>query len=55
MASCVVIHASAVTWAVRWLRRQPSGILMCGWSSGFFFAVLSRMFEQKTKFIDPTP
>jgi len=22
-----------------------TGILMCGWSTGFFFAVLSRMFE----------
>jgi hypothetical protein len=23
-----------------------TGILMCGWSTGFFFAVLSRMFER---------
>jgi voltage-gated potassium channel Kch len=22
-----------------------TGILMCGWSTGFFFAVLSRMYE----------
>jgi hypothetical protein len=25
-----------------------TGILMCGWSTGFFFAVVSRMFEAKT-------
>jgi hypothetical protein len=25
-----------------------TGILMCGWSTGFFFAVASRMFEQKS-------
>jgi hypothetical protein len=24
-----------------------TGILMCGWSTGFFFAVLSRMFETR--------
>lgn len=26
-----------------------TGILMCGWSTGFFVAVLSRAFETKTK------
>jgi hypothetical protein len=25
-----------------------TGILMCGWSSGFFFAVVSRMFGVKS-------
>ncbi len=24
-----------------------TGILMCGWSTGFFFAIVSRMFEAK--------
>jgi hypothetical protein len=24
-----------------------TGILMCGWSTGFFFAVVSRMFEER--------
>ena len=24
-----------------------TGILMCGWSTGFFFAVVSRMFEAR--------
>jgi hypothetical protein len=134
MALCVVIHATAVTAAMRWERRQPAafqqqfwpwtwlfirlaawiiffhlieitvwallyvglrampdlqsalyfsastytttgygdlvlpiewrliggvealtGILMCGWSTGFFFAVVSQMFEAKTKAVDPTP
>ena len=31
-----------------------TGILMCGWSTGFFFAVFSRMF-QATPSIEPTP
>ena len=26
-----------------------TGILMCGWSTGFFFAVVSRLFEDGTK------
>jgi hypothetical protein len=26
-----------------------TGILMCGWSTGFFFAIVSRMFEMETK------
>jgi Ion channel len=26
-----------------------TGILMCGWSTGFFFAVASRMFDTKAK------
>jgi hypothetical protein len=26
-----------------------TGILMCGWSTGFFFAVVSRMFDSETK------
>ena len=25
-----------------------TGILMCGWSTGFFFAIVSRVFESKT-------
>ena len=25
-----------------------TGILMCGWSTGFFFAVVSRLYEQRT-------
>jgi voltage-gated potassium channel Kch len=24
-----------------------TGILMCGWSTGFFFAIVSRMFDAK--------
>ena len=31
-----------------------TGILMCGWSTAFFFAVVSRMFEVQTKLVDPT-
>jgi len=30
-----------------------TGILMCGWSTGFFFAVVSQMFEAKTTPVDP--
>lgn len=26
-----------------------TGILMCGWSTGFFFAVVSRMHQQQAK------
>jgi len=26
-----------------------TGILMCGWSTGFFFAVVSRMFDRPSK------
>jgi len=26
-----------------------TGILMCGWSTGFFFAVVSRLFESRTR------
>jgi len=32
-----------------------TGILMCGWSTGFFFAVVSRMFETRTPSSKPTP
>ena len=31
-----------------------TGILMCGWSTGFFFAVVSRMFETRTPSSKPT-
>ena len=31
-----------------------TGILMCGWSTGFFFAVVSRMFAAETRPVDPT-
>jgi ion channel len=31
-----------------------TGILMCGWSTGYFFAVVSRMFEAEAKQVDPT-
>lgn len=31
-----------------------TGILMCGWSTGFFFAVVSRMVETRTTSVDPT-
>lgn len=31
-----------------------TGILMCGWSTGFFFAVVSRMLEQASKQAPPT-
>lgn len=30
-----------------------TGILMCGWSTGFFFAVVSRMVETRTTAVDP--
>ena len=32
-----------------------TGILMCGWSTGFFFAVVSQLFGAKAKPVDPTP
>ncbi len=32
-----------------------TGILMCGWSTGFFFAVASRMFEIRIKSVDHSP
>ena len=132
MAACVVIHATGVTAAMRWERRQPdtsqkfwawtwlfirlagwiiffhlieiavwallylglrampdlqsalyfssvtytttgygdillpkewrlvggvealTGILMCGWSTGFFFAVVSQMLQVRRP-VDPTP
>ena len=31
-----------------------TGILMCGWSTGFFFAVFSRMFQADRSRIEPT-
>ena len=31
-----------------------TGILMCGWSTGFFFAVVSRMFEAVSAPVDTT-
>jgi hypothetical protein len=31
-----------------------TGILMCGWSTGFFFAAVSRMFEAQAKPVAPT-
>jgi hypothetical protein len=31
-----------------------TGILMCGLSTGFFFAVVSRMLESRTRSADPT-
>lgn len=31
-----------------------TGILMCGWSTGFFFAVFSRMIRAETKPVRPT-
>ena len=31
-----------------------TGILMCGWSTGFFVAVVSRMFTADAKPVDPT-
>jgi Ion channel len=32
-----------------------TGILMCGWSTGFFFAVVSRMYRDRTTSADSTP
>jgi voltage-gated potassium channel Kch len=29
-----------------------TGILMCGWSTGFFFAVVSRMFQADANRVD---
>ena len=31
-----------------------TGILMCGWSTAFFFAVVTRVFEAKTQPVMPT-
>ena len=31
-----------------------TGILMCGWSTGFFFAVVNRMFTAEAHPVDPT-
>lgn len=31
-----------------------TGILMCGWTTGFFFAVVSRVLETKTRAAMPT-
>jgi voltage-gated potassium channel Kch len=31
-----------------------TGILMCGWSTGFFFAVVSRMFTAGARLANPT-
>jgi hypothetical protein len=59
MAICVTSHFSAVTytttgygdvalpdaWKLLGAVEALTGILMCGWSTGFFFAVASRMFE----------
>lgn len=32
-----------------------TGILMCGWSTGFFFVVVSRMFDAATSVRGPRP
>jgi voltage-gated potassium channel Kch len=32
-----------------------TGILMCGWSTGFFFAVVSRMYRDRPTSVDSTP
>jgi hypothetical protein len=32
-----------------------TGILMCGWSAGFFFAVFSRMLQADSNRVEPTP
>jgi hypothetical protein len=63
MALCVVIHAMAMTlaittigygdlvltgqWRLLGAVEALTGILMCGWSTGFFFTVLDRMFEAR--------
>jgi hypothetical protein len=31
-----------------------TGILMCGWTTGFFFAVVNRVLETKTRAAMPT-
>jgi hypothetical protein len=32
-----------------------TGTLMCGWSTGFFFAVVSRIFRAETEPVDLAP
>jgi len=32
-----------------------TGILMCGWSTGFFFAIVSRIYERPAQPPDPPP
>jgi hypothetical protein len=36
-----------VEWRLLGAVEALTGILMCGWSTGFFFAIVSRMFEAK--------
>jgi len=36
------------TWRVVGGVEALTGVLMCGWSTGFFFAVVSRMYEKQT-------
>ena len=38
-----------VEWRLVGAVEALTGILMCGWSTGFFFAIVSRVFESKTK------
>jgi hypothetical protein len=39
----------AAEWRLVGAIEALTGILMCGWSTGFFFAVASRMFETKAR------
>ena len=34
------------TWRLAGAVEALTGILMCGWSTGFFFAIVSRMYER---------
>jgi hypothetical protein len=38
-----------VAWRLEGAIEALTGILMCGWSTGFFFAVLSRMFASRSE------
>jgi hypothetical protein len=42
------------TWRLVGAVEALTGILMCGWSTGFFFAVVSRVVEAKTGPAIPT-
>jgi hypothetical protein len=43
-----------VEWRLVGAVEALTGILMCGWSTGFFFAVVSRVFDTNTRPAIPT-
>jgi Ion channel len=44
-----------VEWRLVGAIEALTGILMCGWSTGFFFAVVSRVLEAKARAAIPAP